>query len=563
MSYLCLDLSYKSTGYAAFSKDGKLTRKGKIVPAKEIDKSLKIHYIVGKIKTLFKGMDNLVIEDVYVGKNPESVIWLARLSGGVIAAWVDYKYTKPKLYKATEARALAGAKGNAHKAEIQVFVLEKYKYISAAKLNVYKNAIKGIKELYKEGQYSRGKYKYRLEKLSKQIEEETGMGEDAADCYDNKTEILTDQGWKFFRDLNAVDSVLSMDPRTDNAEYCVPKGIVKQKYCGNMFYYKSKTLDFCITPNHRVLVGDRTRYKFKKISEFNLKSNNNWKIKRTFIQKGKDTKYYVLPSISWKHCLGVHRKYMTVTKPKVKIRMEDWLEFLGWFISEGHLSRCKGNINSVGITQLNPKNIKKICRVIGRIGFTPHVSEYGGRPKNIAIHSPQLARHLASTCYTSRTSHTCLTKKIPNFVFQLDGSLLEVLMKSLILGDGWIDKFSKVRHYSTSSRQLANDVQIVFLKTGKYASILTIHPVNCKKKWYIDHWIQTKNTHYHVNEYVNGTATMSSNKLRVQKYVGNVYCVEASPHHLVYTRRNGRCHWSGNSIVLGIAYSKDPNNKVV
>ena len=179
--HLCLDLSFKSSGYAVFSKDGKLTKKGKIVPAKELDKSLKIHYIVGKIKSMFKGIDQIVIEDVYVGKNPEAVIWLARLSGGVISAWVGYKYTKPKLYKATTARALAGVNGRSHKAEIQVFVLEKYKYISSAKLDVYKNAIKGIKELYKEGQYARGKYKYRLEKLSKQIEEETGVGEDLAD----------------------------------------------------------------------------------------------------------------------------------------------------------------------------------------------------------------------------------------------------------------------------------------------------------------------------------------------------------------------------------------------
>ena len=179
---LCLDLSFSSTGYAIFTSSGALKKKGKIVPAKDLDKSLKIHYIVGKIKSMFRGVEQLVIEDVYVGKNPKSIIWLSRLSGGVMYAWVDYKYIKPKFYTAVEARPLAGIKGNSHKAEVQVFILEKYKYISSAKLNVYKNAIKGIKELYKEGQYSRGKYKYRLEKLSKQMEEETGIGEDLADA---------------------------------------------------------------------------------------------------------------------------------------------------------------------------------------------------------------------------------------------------------------------------------------------------------------------------------------------------------------------------------------------
>ena len=36
MSYLTLDLSYTSTGYAIFTNDGKLLKKGKIVPAKDI-----------------------------------------------------------------------------------------------------------------------------------------------------------------------------------------------------------------------------------------------------------------------------------------------------------------------------------------------------------------------------------------------------------------------------------------------------------------------------------------------------------------------------------------------
>ena len=178
---------------------------------------LKIYYIVGKVKSMFKDIDQVIIEDVFVGVNPASVIWLSRLSGGVIFSWVDYKYIKPKLYKATSARALAGVKGNSHKAEIQLFVIQKYKFACTALIKKYEKEIIKVKGIHDTTELAKqrrqlktcikntkmvidrkplkkelasiesevkkmnARRKYHLSKVSIRIENETGIGEDLAD----------------------------------------------------------------------------------------------------------------------------------------------------------------------------------------------------------------------------------------------------------------------------------------------------------------------------------------------------------------------------------------------
>lgn len=182
MSYLCLDLSTKCSGWSLFSNDGKLKDYGRIEPDKKIPNFFKIHYIVEKIKPLFDDVENLIIEDIFYGKNVKSLIFLGRLSGAVANAWVDYKYTQPLFLNASSARAkVEGLKGNFHKSEIQVFILDKYKFAEKKKIKEYQKMIDDLRESYDKKELKRGQYKYRLDKVSELIDKETQIGEDIAD----------------------------------------------------------------------------------------------------------------------------------------------------------------------------------------------------------------------------------------------------------------------------------------------------------------------------------------------------------------------------------------------
>ena len=178
--YLCLDLSLKCSGWAKFNKNGRLMKKGRISPDPKIDNCSKIHYIVSQID--FTGIDEVIIEDVYYGKNFKSVMWLARLSGGAIVEWVGLKYKVPIFYNASRARGLAGINGHSHKAEVQIFVLDKYKFTTKPKIKKYQKMIDELKEEYKEKKIKRGSFKYKMNKVSELILKETSYGENVCDA---------------------------------------------------------------------------------------------------------------------------------------------------------------------------------------------------------------------------------------------------------------------------------------------------------------------------------------------------------------------------------------------
>lgn len=180
--YLCLDLSLKCSGWAKFNKNGKLMKKGRIIPSKGLDNCSKIHYITVKVRDLFPSIDALIIEDLYYGKNFMSIKWLARLSGAVLSEWVDYTYKVPKFYMASTARKLAGINARSQKAEIQVFILDKYKFASKTKIKSYQTKIDELKKLLGNKDIKRSVFKYRMGKLSNVILEETGYGENICDA---------------------------------------------------------------------------------------------------------------------------------------------------------------------------------------------------------------------------------------------------------------------------------------------------------------------------------------------------------------------------------------------
>lgn len=182
MSILTLDLSTKNTGFAKFTKDGKLIKRGQITPATDIDIYHKIQYVTDEVKSLYFNIDTLVIEGLYYGKNVQSLLVLARLSGAVIYSWMSYKFKLPVIYTASHARKLVGLKGTAHKAEIQVYIINKYKYAPKSAIVEYTEIIEEIKLALKNKEIKRSAYKYRLGKLNKTIEIETGIGEDQADA---------------------------------------------------------------------------------------------------------------------------------------------------------------------------------------------------------------------------------------------------------------------------------------------------------------------------------------------------------------------------------------------
>lgn len=87
-------------------------------------------------------------------------------------------------------------------------------------------------------------------------------------CYDEKTEVYTDQGWKLFTELNQTENFLSMNLENREVEFVKATRYVNQIYKGLMYCRKNKDIDLMTTPNHFHVC--KTRSGIELIKEIDL-----------------------------------------------------------------------------------------------------------------------------------------------------------------------------------------------------------------------------------------------------------------------------------------------------
>jgi intein/homing endonuclease len=344
-------------------------------------------------------------------------------------------------------------------------------------------------------------------------------------CYSDDTEILTENGWKLFKDLKPNEKVATLNPVTGELEYQVPTNYIRYYYRGKMFHQKGKRIDLLVTPNHRMYVRRwRNWDKFRdEVSGFELievtKLPKQVEYKRDAKWRGASPKYFILPSVK-RHPYGN-------PEPK-KIEMIKWLRFFGIWLAEGFVYKSKDNRHfMVYICQKTKENLPIIEKWIKEAGFKTSYQK-----DRFVICSKQLY------CYLEQFGHA-ESKFIPKEIKALSPNLLRVLIESMCLGDGspTTRKGGRIYwRYGTKSKQLADDLQEIAFKAGFVA---TIH-YSEKEQLYtvtISDWGKT----IRVNKGVDNREWID--------YDGYVYCVEV-PNHVVYVRRNGKAIWSGNSTLL-------------
>jgi DNA-directed RNA polymerase beta subunit len=89
---------------------------------------------------------------------------------------------------------------------------------------------------------------------------------DKLSCYDAETEILTTDGWLYFKDLTIDHNVATLVDNT--LIYQKPIKIIADKYNGPMYKVENNQIDLMVTPNHRMYVKSPFETEFKmKLAE--------------------------------------------------------------------------------------------------------------------------------------------------------------------------------------------------------------------------------------------------------------------------------------------------------
>jgi len=345
-------------------------------------------------------------------------------------------------------------------------------------------------------------------------------------CYDEKTEVLTDSGWKPFSDLKYSDKICTLNPDTGIIEYHQPTNIIAEDYCGPMHKYCGRRLNFMTTPNHKHYVGKRYSKAKPKLETSDDIFGKSRLFYRTGQWVGTELERITIPGATYTTPTG-----KVVVKEALQFDAGDFMEFFGFYITEGHCSKNSGVVISQSKEKHFPEwtNIKES---MSRLGF-----KIGEDAFRLTLYSVQIRHWLKQFGYSQ-------DKFIPREMLDASPRLLKRMYDAIMQGDGRLvlreDGSILREEIYTSSKRLADDYQELALRIGKSASIgiyvrhgvpeYIVRVSNCPVAWKVEN-----NTNNHLIEYW-------------EKYRGKVYCATV-PNHIMYVRRCGKPMWSGNSIV--------------
>jgi UDP-glucuronate decarboxylase len=349
-------------------------------------------------------------------------------------------------------------------------------------------------------------------------------------CFSEDTEILTKEGFKYFKDLQSSDYVCTLNKK-GSIEYHIPDEIIQQKYVGDMYNFKNWNIDLNVTPDHKMYVKRRNHNQFELLP---AKSTLVWDrsvLRKTCEYVGEEKQWFYFPNdvknLRYQKCPYVE-----------KIDMDLWLEFMGYYLSKGHTriatqkKRCiNGKVYDTRIFKVqvsqcetaNPQKFIQIKKCLDKLPFHYNISRAGNC--YFVISNKQLATYLHKFGKSR-------DKYIPSELLSVSKRQLSILLDALMLGDGTVYKQGK--KYISSSYRLMSGIQEILLKMGTFGNIIQTTSDDSQKK-----------TAYNITINSRPERNYTYSEPTVHQYDGCVYCVNVK-NHVIYVRRNGKALFCGN-----------------
>lgn len=345
-------------------------------------------------------------------------------------------------------------------------------------------------------------------------------------CFSDDTEILTEDGWKFFSELDQTERVMVF--KDGKLYYEKPTLYISNDYKGEMVSIQTRSVDLLVTPNHKMIVQRVTNKKWSTAWESLLASDIDYK--------------YRIPTAGEFLNNGTVPEYPFSDK----IDPETWWEFMGWYISEGTSCGVSNNIKrthngrfKVSISQKeNSHEWHLIKDCLDRTGF--HYNYLG---HEFIIHS----KELHSILFSLSNQHE---RRIPRYLLKANKKCLDILLESLLLGDG--THYEKRFTYWTVHHKLAEDVSELMILLG-YSCVIgdrTPEPHMMPQ----GKMLQTFNKQYFVNSRNRTTQELRNGEdnyrcIQKEEYEGVVYCVSTEAGAVV-VKRNGKISICGNCDIV-------------
>lgn len=340
-------------------------------------------------------------------------------------------------------------------------------------------------------------------------------------CFSDDTEVLTNNGWKLFKDCDIDnDLFLSREPNTNILEWVKANHFISYHYKGKMYHYSGKEVDLMVTPDHKLFV-ESVRVKDKGIQYFST-------AERLY---NKPFKFISSGGIWYGH----NEKFININKKIYNLKKFAYL--FGIWCTDGSCNKQ----NNVTIHQTKKSIFNKIKTCLNdlNIAYTIYNDE------TFYLHKPLSSYFIEFGNKDKRY--------IPRIIKDASTDIIMSCLEGIIDGDGdnSNDKnglFGSRRISICHNMKLLSDIQEMLYKIGMSSSYILRKSkksflkkenrvINGKEK-YIVISIKKKRNFYHINK------KHYANEKWVD-YDNSVYCVTLDKWHTVLVRRNGKNIWCG------------------
>ena len=352
-------------------------------------------------------------------------------------------------------------------------------------------------------------------------------------CFDAETEVLTSQGWKLFANLDHTEEVLTLNPQTHYVEFQKPLAYQVFPYRGMLKCIEGRDISFAVTPDHRQYgrFAHRTGNQFVSTGELAhhefqiLAAGSGWsgRYPDAVSMEGLETAQRISNQFGTYGSVAIAARPRTFTD---QAQLRALAMLLTYYVTEGSLRNNAGSGQGIVIYGDHEDAIRELCQ---QLDFP--MSTYTDPRNGVLRMAVGGGATLRSYC-EEQCGHGSQNKHLPEWVLNLPAQDLACIWNILVTTDG--HRYNSGREIlCTTSTILAGQAQEILCKLGFSSRTVRF----------------SKGVHfpaYFVSRKLGRDIVLNKNAwVEDQPYDGMVYCV-TTPNGIIYVRRNGKPHFSGN-----------------
>lgn len=332
------------------------------------------------------------------------------------------------------------------------------------------------------------------------------------------TEFLEKQGWKLVKDAKVGDTAFSLNPDTGLVEWVPVVGVIYAGLApnGRMVHFKSQNADLLVTEHHEQVylqyLNNGSRLNVKPAGELLAYS-------KVTIPRGGD----------W---VGLECGMTT-----------EMVQLLALWISDGSVVVRGPNSYYVTIaTKKYPNRVKELLEAV--TGKPAYI-----RPSSVECYDTELGKYLHDVVGTG-----FMGKRIPEAIMEMDQETITLFLNTYLIGDGSVcgtsSQYGKSvnKTFYTASPTLAAQIGELIVKAGGFPSYI-VQDNSLNPQFIAGREIVSNCKVYRIRWCISAGSTFGRNGKGTMEFVpydGSTFCLTLERNHVFYSRRNGKCIWTGN-----------------